>query len=196
MWAADGDNQWLLLCLKEPCKVDHAKLAFQSTQRNESYFDILGSEDNVVWEQILTKSNSCGFSGNLQVFDFPASKTETAYSFIKLIGHCNSANSWNYISEFKLFGTHNQSLTYKDQNRIVLYPNPAHDYINILIKESSFLPEIIRISDLSGFVVFEDSIEAGTKELQIPIDFMNGIYIVQLYSHKLIYDTQKLIVKK
>ena len=47
MWSADGDNQWLIIELKQSFSVQHVKLAFQPGQRRESYFDILGSTDKV-----------------------------------------------------------------------------------------------------------------------------------------------------
>ena len=196
MWAADGNDKWLLLYLKEPFKVDHVKLAFQSGMRSESYFDILGSKDNVTWEPILTKSTSCGFSGNLQVFSFPAAKSEIEYSFIKLVGHSNSVNTWNYISEFKLFGFGTKSLTFKEKSQIIIYPNPAHEFVNILIKELSPEPDFIRIINLSGKVVFQDKVIPDVKEFQILINILKGVYIFQMGSGDLTLFTQKLVIGK
>ena len=196
MWAADGTEQWLLLHLKEPFKVDHVKLAFQSGMKSESYFDILGSADNLTWEPVLTKSASCGFSGNPQVFGFPATKAEQEYSFIKLVGQCNSVNTWNYISELKLFGFGQKTLTFKEQSQIIIYPNPANDYINISIKVQTLTPDFIRIINLSGKIVYEEMVEPDNKELQIPINLFNGVYIVQMGSGDLTLFTQKLIVSK
>ena len=76
MWSANGGDQWIILELKESFNIQHIKLAFQPGQKKESYFDIFGSNDKENWEPILTKSKSCAFSGDLQVFDFPPSKTE------------------------------------------------------------------------------------------------------------------------
>ena len=194
MWAANGDNQWIVLQFKESFKIDHIKLAFQLGQRKESYFDILCSADNVTWEPVLTKSRSCGFSGNLQVFEFPATKTGSEYSYIKLVGHCNSTDTWNYISEFKIFGYFQRNLINTEQNPIIIYPNPAKEYINISIKEPTLIPDFIRIINLSGKVVYEDKIKPDIKELQIPNSFINGVYIIQLGSDDLTLFTQKLIV--
>ncbi|MCJ7820835.1 MAG: discoidin domain-containing protein, partial [Bacteroidales bacterium] len=196
MWAANGTDQWLLLHLKEPFNVDHVKLAFQTGLMSESYFDILGSLDNENWEPILIKSSSCGYSGNLQVFNFPVSKTETEYSFIKLIGHSNSVNTWNYISEFKLFGYSQRSVERKEQSQITIYPNPVNEYINISIREQALIPDFVRIINFSGKIVFEDRIDPDVKELQIPVNFVNGIYIIQMGSEYLTFFTQKVIVSK
>jgi uncharacterized repeat protein (TIGR02059 family) len=104
MWAAEGEAQWLILELKDLFSIQHVKIAFQPGQKNESYFDILASVDKVTWEPIMTKTASCSFSGDLQVFEFPASSTSKTFKFLKLVGHGNSTDKWNYFSEFRIFG--------------------------------------------------------------------------------------------
>jgi uncharacterized repeat protein (TIGR02059 family) len=194
MWSVNGDNQWLVLELKEPFSVQHIKLAFQTGQKKESYFDILGSEDNVNWESIMIKSNSCSFSGNLQVFDFPPSKTGKEFRYIKLVGHCNSIDTWNYISEFRIFGyTHNNPSSYENQ-LIKVYPNPAQAYINVKIEDATIMPDFIRIISLSGKILVENKIDPGVSQFQMPIDLMKGIYVVQVGEGKMTIFSQKLIV--
>ena len=194
MWSANGDNQWLIIELKQSFSVQHVKLAFQLGQREESYFDILGSENKVDWEPILTKSASCPFSGEIQVFNFPPSKAGNEFNYVKLVGHCNSADSWNYISEFKIFGyKQRKPLSYEEQP-VKIYPNPAHDFINIRIDEPTFVADFIRICNLSGKVIFKNEINPNTRELQFPLNLHEGIYILQLLSHNLILFTQKLVI--
>jgi hypothetical protein len=194
MWSANGDNQYLFMQLKEPFNVQHIMLSFQPGLSRESYFDILGSEDNVSWEPILTKSNSCGFSGDLQAFDFPPSKTVKDYTYIKLIGHSNSADTWNHISEFRIFGyPHSGSTSYENQP-YKMYPNPASGFINILIEESSLVPDLIRIISITGKILFEDKLNPDLREFRIPLNLSNGIYLIQLGSKRSTLFSQKFIV--
>ena len=102
MWSANGNDKWIILELKEFFNIQHIKIAFHPGQKKEFYLDILGSADKEAWEPILIKSYSCAFSGNLQVFEFPPSKTTKEYKYVKLVGQGNS-DRWNYISEFKIF---------------------------------------------------------------------------------------------
>jgi hypothetical protein len=196
MWASDGDNQWLTMKLKHSYNVQHIKLAFQPGQKRESYFDILGSTDNVNWEPILIKSASCGFSGDLQVFEFPYSKQEKEFNYIKLIGRCNSVDTWNYISEIKIFGyRHRNSLAY-EEFPVKIYPNPAKEYITIRIDESTLSFDFMKIINLSGVPLLHEKLDPDIKEFTLPINLKKGTYLVQLSSGNLTMFSQKLVVIK
>ena len=194
MWAASGDNQWLTMELKGPFNIQHVKIAFQSGQKKESYFDILGSDDKVTWEPILNKSASCGFSGDLQVFEFPESKTGQEFRYIKLIGHSNSVDSWNYISEFKIFGYKHRNPSEYDGLPVKLYPNPAHEFVNIRIDKTALKPDFIRIINMAGKIVIENRMDPDTKELLVPLNLKQGIYIVEIGIGNIPLFTQKLVV--
>jgi uncharacterized repeat protein (TIGR02059 family) len=194
MWSVNGNDQWIILELNGTYSIQHIKLSFQPGQKKEFYFDIFGSNDKENWEPVLSKSRSCSFSGNLQVFDFPASKTEREFRYVKLIGQGNSVDKWNYISEFRIFGYRHKNPADYEEQIVKIYPNPAHELINILIDESTFVPDFIKIISLTGKVIFNGKINLGTRQLQIPIDFKRGIYVVQMGTGDLTVFTQKIIV--
>jgi uncharacterized repeat protein (TIGR02059 family) len=194
IWSANGDEQWIILELKEPFNIQHIKLAFQPGQNKESYFDILGSDDKENWEPVLTKSRSCAFSGNLQVFDFPPSKTGKEFRFVKLIGRGNAVDTWNYISEFRIFGKNHRNTTDYDNQLVKIYPNPARAFTNILIEDQTFIPDFIRILTTAGKIVFHDKVAPGTRQFQIPLKFRQGVYIVQIGTGSHTMFTQKLVV--
>jgi uncharacterized repeat protein (TIGR02059 family) len=194
MWASNGDNEWLLLELKTAFSVQHVDLAFQPGQKRESFFDILGSEDMTTWETILSKSNSCAFSGALQVFDFPSSKTDKEFKYITMIGHGNTTDAWNYISEFRIFGYKHKNPTSYEEQPVKIYPNPAYKFINIRIDETTLEPDFIRIINFSGSVVFQYKVNPDIKNFQIPINLIQGVYIVQVGSGDLTLFSQKLII--
>ena len=194
IWSANGDEQWIILELKEPFNIQHLKLAFQPGQTREAYFDIFGSEDKDVWDPILIKSRTCAFSGNLQVFEFPPSKTGKEFRFVKLVGHGNAADMWNFISEFRIFG-HNLRNTPDYEKQIVkIFPNPARAFTNILVEEGSFIPDFIKIVTLAGKIVFQDKVAPGIKQFQVPLNFKQGIYIVQMGTGPITMFSQKLVV--
>jgi len=194
LWSAIGTDQWLILELKRAFNIQHLKLAFQPGQTRESYFEIHGSNDKEKWEMILSDSKSCAFSGDLQVFDFPVSKTEKGFRYIKLAGLGNSTDTWNYISEFSIFGYEHKNPSDYEEQIVKIYPNPARELVNILIDEPTFFPDFIKILSLAGKIIYDNIIDPGIRQLQIPLDFKEGIYVVQMGTSNITMFTQKLIV--
>jgi uncharacterized repeat protein (TIGR02059 family) len=195
-WSVNGDDKWITFQLSDSFKISHLELAFLPEQNYSSYFDILGSDDNLAWEPILTNAASCNFSGNMQVFDFPAGNSDTAYSYLKFVGHGNSLNSWNNISEFLIFGIPQQNPPKGDSEKsdITIYPNPAVNYIRIAIKGSAIKPDKVSISDYSGKIVLTQVLNPDYNNILIPINLKSGVYIVQLGAANLTLFAQKLIV--
>jgi len=194
MWSVNGTDQWITLELKEPFNIHHVILAFQSGLAKEYYFDVLGSEDKVTWEPILTKSRSCAFSGDLQVFDFPPSKTGKEFKYVRLICQGNLADTWNNIAEFRIFGYRFRTPSDYEKQTVKIFPNPAHDYFNVKIEESSGIHDYIRIINLSGNILLHKKIDPGVSEFHVPINLIKGTYLIQLGSEKIISYCQKLIV--
>jgi hypothetical protein len=194
VWSVSGTDQWILLELKESFTIQHIKIAFQPGQKLEFYFDIYGSEDNLTWEPILIKSKSCAFSGNLQVFEFPPSKTGKEYKYIKLVGQGNSIDAWNHISELRIFGYRHRNPPEWEKQVVKVFPNPAHELVNILIEEQTFVPDFIKIVSLAGKVLLTDKVSPDVRQFQIPLNLMKGIYIIQMGIGDITMFTQKLIV--
>ncbi len=196
-WTSDGDNEWLLLEFASPFKISHVVIAFLKGQNYESYFDIYASADNIIWEPVLTGVSSCKFSGEKQIFDFPLLYSNTDYSFVKFVGHGNSVNQVNDISEIKIFGTSQENPKPDPGSNIgsfTIYPNPASRFVNIFIDEPTVAPDIVRVLDLSGKVIYEDSLVQGVNTFQFPTVFNPGVYLVELRSGKIILNSQKLII--
>ena len=65
-----------------------------------------------------------------------------------------------------------------DQNKVVVYPNPATDFITIEgVNEIS----TISIHTILGVKVLEKTVTTNT---QIPLDLASGIYLVKIQSEK------------
>jgi len=77
---------------------------------------------------------------------------------------------------------------------VKIFPNPAHDFINIQIVEPTLVPDFIRIICLTGKIVFQDKVKPAIKDFRIPIKLMQGVYILLMGSGNQILFTQKLIV--
>ncbi len=194
MWSAEGLAQWIILELKHSFSIHHIKLAFQPGQKKESYFDILGSVDKISWEPILTKSSSCAFSGDIQVFDFPPSKTTREFKYLKLIGLGSSLDNMNYISEMKVFGIRYRSSRKFNELPVKVYPNPASDYVTVRIEDNLMVADFFEIATNSGMVIMKELLDPDVREFSFPINLKAGHYVLILKSGAIALFTQKLII--
>lgn len=195
-WSAKGIGEWLIIEIKESFNIQHIELAFHLGQMNQSCFDILASTDKVSWEPILTKTTSCGFSGDPQVFDFPPYKADKKFKYLKIIGLGNTSDEWNYISEMKVIGYryHNPS-TYENLP-VKIFPNPAGEKVTVRIENVTFVPDFVRISDLTGSVLLIQKVDPDIREFDLSLDLSNGLYILHMGSGSVTTFAQKLIIRK
>jgi chondroitin AC lyase len=96
-WSANGDAQWILY--KFPCKRDlqGIKLAFYNGHLRSYKFDVLVSQDSIHWMTSLSNRISSGTTSSFESYGLSA----TNISYVKIIGHGNSQNTWNSINETK-----------------------------------------------------------------------------------------------
>jgi uncharacterized repeat protein (TIGR02059 family) len=195
-WSVVGDNQWLMFTLSEPFEISHLEIAFLSGQKYSSYFDIYVSKNNVTWVPVLINGTSCNFSGGMQVFEFPSSEINTGYQYLKFLGHGNSLNTLNSISEFKIFGTtvSNPGSGNSEQGKVIIYPNPAKNYVNISILNSTIKPDKIRIIDIRGKTVFEEALQQNISSIQIPLGLQAAVYTLELSINNSLLFIENLIV--
>ena len=93
-WSAQGDGQFITYDLGRIQLVQSIDLAFyQPTTIRSNWFDLLLSNDGVMWRQMLT--NKVGTNAALANFDF----TDWPARYVRLVGHTNSANDFNSIVE-------------------------------------------------------------------------------------------------
>lgn len=194
-WSSNGDFQWVICKLRQPFIIDHLKLSFSAGDVGVSLFDIYGSNDSLIWDPLIINAVSCGFSGNLQTF--PTDDINLVpYKLVKFVGHGNSLNGLNKLSELKIMGStvsHGNDLI---EINMTVYPNPAERFINILFDKSPIGEQVIRVLNLLGDVAYEACFFTGQSYLQIPISFPPGIYFIQLISNKKICGSSKVIVQK
>jgi hypothetical protein len=68
--------------------------------------------------------------------------------------------------------------------------------VNILIDEPTFNPDFIKIVSLTGKVLYNGKVDPGIRQLQVPVDFSQGVYIVQMGIGEMTVFTQKLVVSR
>ncbi|MCF7804890.1 MAG: discoidin domain-containing protein [Candidatus Marinimicrobia bacterium] len=126
-WSAEGDGEWIQYDLGSEFAVADARFAFFNGDNRTSYFDIQVSSDGESWESVLENASSSGYTNELQSFDLDESRGR----YVRYVGHGNSINEWNSITETEIWvrietGIHSDEQTalanefYLGDN----YPNP------------------------------------------------------------------------
>lgn len=93
-WSAQGDGQSVTLDLGRVQLVQSIDLAFyQPGSVRTNWFDVLLSNDALVWRNALT--GAAGTNTALANFDFP----DWPARFVRIVGHGNSVNNFNSLTE-------------------------------------------------------------------------------------------------
>ncbi|WP_435235171.1 polysaccharide lyase family 7 protein [Psychromonas sp. PT13] len=95
-WSASGDGAWISYDYGQELTFNAVKIAFHKGDKRASVFDIEISKDGKTWTPVLSNVISSGNTLDLQQFDFD----EVSGQYIKLIGHGNTSNKWNSVTEF------------------------------------------------------------------------------------------------
>ena len=193
-WSVSGSDQWLIVELKEPFRIMHFTLSFKPDHNNKMHFEILGSNDKINWEPILTKTESCGFTWESQVFNAPLSKAGKEFKFIKFIGFGNTDGSYISISELAVYGFSDDTSSSYENVPVKIFPNPAREYINILIDTPLLKPNTIQIFDISRRLSLIIPADPDQMEFHIPINLRSGLYLIQLNDSNKVLSTNKIIV--
>ena len=78
--------------------------------------------------------------------------------------------------------------------KVKIYPNPAHDIFYVLITDKSLSYHTLKIYDTTGRVVLEDIVEQGLNTINIPRGFPAGIYNIALESENLSRYVKRLLI--
>ncbi|WP_413693146.1 polysaccharide lyase family 7 protein [Psychromonas sp. KJ10-2] len=95
-WSASGDNSYAVLDYGQVAEFDAVRIAFSKGNERASTFDILVSEDGNTWTTVLEGEKSSGKITSIERFPFTAVKAR----YIKYVGHGNTKNMWNSLTEF------------------------------------------------------------------------------------------------
>ncbi|TVY07397.1 lyase [Paenibacillus cremeus] len=98
-WSGQGDGQWILYDLGTSTTISYVKIAWYSGDTRVETFDIQTSADGTNFNTVYSGANS-GTTDSLETYDF----TDAAARFVRIVGHGNTVNNWNSISETEIWG--------------------------------------------------------------------------------------------
>ncbi len=77
---------------------------------------------------------------------------------------------------------------------LIIYPNPASEFVNISFTEATDEARILRIFDLSGKLCLEYKIYPGVQQSEIQINLRAGLYILKIIQGVSTILTKQLVV--
>ncbi len=98
-WSAEGDGQWIQFDLGQVANVNKIKAAWLKGDSRASMFDVLVSADGANWTTVFIGESS-GQSAGLETHIL----AETAGRYVRVVGHGNTDNDWNSLTEVEIFG--------------------------------------------------------------------------------------------
>jgi hypothetical protein len=97
-WSANGDGQWIQLDLGTARTIGYVNVALYQGNTRTSRFDIQVSNGSGLWTTVWSGSSS-GTTTAEQKYDF----TDVSARWVRYLGHGNSLNLWNSVSEVSVF---------------------------------------------------------------------------------------------
>jgi hypothetical protein len=95
-----------------------------------------------------------------------------------------------------ILGVSTTTETLINGGKILIFPNPAGEYIRIANLDSGVQIPVLKLYDLSGKLCQEIRLEDMSKMRKVPIRLRPGLYIAQVMTDSRVHYVQKLIVVK
>jgi len=77
---------------------------------------------------------------------------------------------------------------------MIIYPNPARDFIYVIMPDASAGPGRLKIYDLSGRILLDKQINEFNNYIKFPLRFLPGTYITRIFQGNVPVFTKKLLI--
>ncbi len=94
-WSANGDGSWAQFDYGSVATFNAVRAAFHKGNERSTKFDIAVSKDGENWATVIENGQSSGGIVGYERFEFAPVEAR----FVKYIGHGNSSNTWNSVTE-------------------------------------------------------------------------------------------------
>lgn len=98
-WSAEGDGQWIRFDIGSQATVKSVRVAWYKGDTRSARFDIQTSDTGSSWNTVYS-GHSSGTSAALETYDV----TDWLGRYVRIVGHGNSYNDWNSITEVEVYG--------------------------------------------------------------------------------------------
>lgn len=98
-WSAKGEGESITFKLEESIEVSRVDIAFYKGDKRTNYVEIQVSQDGSNWQTLFDGGQP---QSTIELQTFSVDKTSAKY--LRIIGHKNSANNWNSLTEVDIYG--------------------------------------------------------------------------------------------
>lgn len=99
-WSAEGDGAWITYDLGSAQTVGSVAIAWYQGDTRVETFDVQLSESGSSWTTVADGVRTSGSTTDAETVDF----ADGSGRYLRIVGHGNTYNDWNSISETALFG--------------------------------------------------------------------------------------------
>jgi poly(beta-D-mannuronate) lyase len=100
-WSANGNGQWVQYDLGSTRTVSSLKAAWYQGASRQATFDVLAADSATgPWTPLLAGRQSSGTTTALETYEL----ADTPARHVRVVGHGNSANTWNSLTEVQVWG--------------------------------------------------------------------------------------------
>ena len=98
-WSAEGDPQWIQFDLSQSYSLGSVRIAWYRGDERQTRFDVQVSQTGTSWVTVHSGQSS-GSAIGFEPVDF----ADTTGRYVRIVGHGNTDNAWNSVTEVKIFG--------------------------------------------------------------------------------------------
>lgn len=172
-WSSQGDGAYIEYCLGEVVSLAGIDIAFLKGDERTTSFDVLVSTDGVNYTTVLSGIVSSGLTLDLEEYDFDA--PVEAWK-LKIIGHGNSSNDWNSITEV-VWREATVTNTEELLSKMNLAPNPTAG--DVMFAFDDEIETITVVNTLGQIQSLSYSKHGELVNLSIPDD-LNGVLTLSI----------------
>ncbi|KAF0131322.1 MAG: hypothetical protein FD155_986 [Bacteroidetes bacterium] len=199
---AVANEDWLISpALVIPVTLTDITLSFRSARNYDGNtlqlykstdYNGTGNPNNFSWTEITDQADwSVGTwtwvqSGDVLIAEAGGS---TYYIAIKYTSTTEAAATWQ-IDDILVYGSSSVGLNEKDDASIVLFPNPASDYVRFTTTDQA----VIIITDITGRIVLKEQVAGGQNQISVN-HLQKGLYLVQIEQNDKTQHLNKLVIK-
>jgi len=201
-WSASGDGQWIQYDLGANYTVEYLSIAWFKGDQRSARFDIEISSDEINWTKVFS-GNSSGTTTAQEVVEIP----DTEGRYVKIVGHGNTSNDWNSITEVDIYGENittyvNSIKLFSEYSILQNFPNPFNPSTSIIYELPKASYVTLKIYDMLGkevrelinerksagmYKVMWDGLDNSGKEVS------SGIYFYKITAGNFV-DTKKMLL--